>query len=274
MGNVYGSLCECDDFSCVRGANDALCSGHGDCVCGQCRCSDDWTGEDCSCTKLTDQCQHPLIADTCSGSGQCQCNTCQCGAPSQGQVYTGEFCELSPGETRPCLAVKDCVECLAFGTGEYQKEDCQTSCQFELEEKAVSAVGQSSGPNTCIAYNSNGCLFSYEFGEDDGEVFIHVVPQQTDQRDEGKGEVIKESCAQVNTLGVTLGVFGAVLLLGLLGICAFKGIQMLQYRRECAHFERLVQEAKYATNQTPNEMYRSPITTYKNPMYGIAKPDR
>ena len=26
MGNVYGSLCECDDFSCVRGANDALCS--------------------------------------------------------------------------------------------------------------------------------------------------------------------------------------------------------------------------------------------------------
>ena len=94
------------------------------------------------------------------------------------------------------------------------------------------------------------------------------------QGDDGKGEVMKESCAQVNTLGVTLGVFGAVLLLGLLGICAFKGIQMLQYRRECAHFDRLVQEAKYATNQTPNEMYKSPITTYKNPMYGVTKPDR
>ena len=104
--------------------------------------------------------------------------------------------------------------------------------------------------------------------------FSKARPDVVSQGDEGKGEVMKESCAQVNTLGVTLGVFGAVLLLGLLGICAFKGIQMLQYRRECAHFERLVQEAKYATNQTPNEMYRSPITTYKNPMYGVAKPDR
>ena len=47
-----------------------------------------------------------------------------------------------------------------------------------------------------------------------------------------------------------MGVFGAVLLLGLLGICAFMGIQLLQYRRECAHLERLVQEA----NQTLDEV--------------------
>jgi len=37
-----------------------------------------------------------------------------------------------------------------------------------------------------------------------------------------------------------------------------------------AKFNKEVEATKFATNQNPNDIYRSPITEYKNPMYGKA----
>ena len=132
------------------------------------------------------------------------------------------------------------------------------------------------GVKPCLAYNTNGCAFAFESGTFDYEisdtgrvnvvqnknkVWIHAIESEND-------DAVMESCTEVNTLGITLGVFGAVLLLGILVILAFKAFQIMSYRRECAKFDKLVAEAKYAANQTPNDIYRSPVTTFKNPMYG------
>ena len=35
--SVYGRYCECDDVNCARGAGGNLCSGNGECKCGDCR---------------------------------------------------------------------------------------------------------------------------------------------------------------------------------------------------------------------------------------------
>ena len=37
--SVYGRYCECDDVNCARGAGGNLCSGNGECKCGDCRFS-------------------------------------------------------------------------------------------------------------------------------------------------------------------------------------------------------------------------------------------
>ena len=62
---VKGDFCECDNFSCDR-HEKRLCSGpeHGSCVCGQCSCLPDWTGDACQC---------PASNATCIAPGQCSC---------------------------------------------------------------------------------------------------------------------------------------------------------------------------------------------------------
>ena len=60
LARFYGQFCECDDLSCLRGpSNDLLCSGNGNCQCGLCKCNVNWKGEDCGCSKSTDQCIWP-----------------------------------------------------------------------------------------------------------------------------------------------------------------------------------------------------------------------
>lgn len=50
LQKIYGSFCECDNFSCER-ENGELCSGdHGRCECGKCICNPDWSGTACQCS--------------------------------------------------------------------------------------------------------------------------------------------------------------------------------------------------------------------------------
>ena len=102
QGQVWGRLCECDDFSCLRGSGkynsftnnsctyqcinvsspfsitwiyycikgdigaDEMCSGRGDCSCKECKCYPDWSGEDCSCSLKVDNCLSPYTNSYCS----------------------------------------------------------------------------------------------------------------------------------------------------------------------------------------------------------------
>jgi hypothetical protein len=39
----------CDNTACDRDIDGRLCSGHGQCVCGFCKCDDNWAGDACAC---------------------------------------------------------------------------------------------------------------------------------------------------------------------------------------------------------------------------------
>lgn len=64
LQKVTGEFCECDNFSCDRN-NNQLCSGNGNCVCGQCECNSNWSGKSCECSTNKDTCR--LHGLECSG---------------------------------------------------------------------------------------------------------------------------------------------------------------------------------------------------------------
>ena len=57
---LFSSLQVCDNTACGgRGPGGALCSGHGECACGRCRCRPRYTGDDCECRVKPDECRAP-----------------------------------------------------------------------------------------------------------------------------------------------------------------------------------------------------------------------
>uniref|UniRef100_A0A4W6F0B7 Integrin beta n=1 Tax=Lates calcarifer TaxID=8187 RepID=A0A4W6F0B7_LATCA len=101
FGKIYGSFCECDDFSCAR-HKGILCSGHGECHCGECKCHAGYIGDNCNCSTETSSC----ISDDgqmCSGRGNCVCGRCQCTEPGA----FGDTCEKCP--TCPDSFQPECV---------------------------------------------------------------------------------------------------------------------------------------------------------------------
>lgn len=45
----------------------------GVCVCGECACVTGWAGDSCDCTQSTDTCTAPGSDEVCSGHGDCVC---------------------------------------------------------------------------------------------------------------------------------------------------------------------------------------------------------
>jgi integrin beta 1 len=126
--------------------NGQLCSGHGSCVCGNCSCDLDWSGDDCSCLQNEAECSSPYNDLLCSGSGLCQCSRCKCNSDStKSGFFTGNYCEIGPNEAYPCSILRNCVECQAFESGPLA-EKCSELCNFDLQqvdsENATEAVWQ------------------------------------------------------------------------------------------------------------------------------------
>uniref|UniRef100_A0A8C2DD52 Integrin beta n=1 Tax=Cyprinus carpio TaxID=7962 RepID=A0A8C2DD52_CYPCA len=118
--NFYGEFCECDDEHCEKYANKQ-CAGHGKCKCGRCECNEGYEGAACQCAKSDEDCKIDGIV--CHERGKCVCNQCECQ-----RGYKGPSCKVCPTCQRPCQESGSCVECLAFGTGPFEKS-CVENCK-------------------------------------------------------------------------------------------------------------------------------------------------
>ena len=67
---------------------------------------------------------------------------------------------------------------------------------------------------------------------------------------------------------VALGLVLALLLFGLLFIALWRCCVIVLDRRQYALFLKEAEMARYAANHNANDLYKSPITTFQNPMYG------
>ncbi|XP_066269746.1 uncharacterized protein [Branchiostoma lanceolatum] len=79
---------------CKASDSAQICSGHGECVCGQCECwhflpiaKERYTGQYCECDNLS--CDR-YMGEICGGHGACQCGQCVCE-----EGWTGTACQCS-----------------------------------------------------------------------------------------------------------------------------------------------------------------------------------
>uniref|UniRef100_A0A671PLN6 Integrin beta n=1 Tax=Sinocyclocheilus anshuiensis TaxID=1608454 RepID=A0A671PLN6_9TELE len=119
FGKIYGTFCECDDFSCAR-HKGILCSGHGECHCGECKCHAGYIGDNCNCSTETTSC----VSDDgkiCSGRGSCVCGRCQCTEP-------GAFGDTCEGDRHMWLQQ----------ASQYETDDSNTvQCVYKTENDCV-----------------------------------------------------------------------------------------------------------------------------------------
>ncbi|XP_071949789.1 integrin beta-1-like [Antedon mediterranea] len=248
LEKITGKFCNCDNFSCRRDSADLICGGpsKGTCICGQCECKPGYSGPDCSCPTSIENC----LASTgkeCNDAGHCECGVCMCNATL---VYDGPTCEDCDTCPAKCDRNRDCVQCLAYGTG-ISEEKCQECPQriilVEEEELIVN------GTDPCTYKDELGCLFSFNFVMN-GTMEVILVQKIT-------------SCPEgIDALWLAIGIIIGILLVGLALLLAWKIATFIYDKREYAKFLKELENAR--TDANINPLFKSSTTTYKNPTYG------
>ncbi|XP_069080308.1 integrin beta-6 isoform X1 [Pleurodeles waltl] len=246
-GRIYGSYCECDDFSCVR-FKGLMCGGHGDCECGECVCHSGWLSEYCNCTTNVDTC---VSEDgvLCSGRGECICGKCVCTKPG----VSGNTCERCPTCGDPCTSKRSCIECHLSSTDEQSPGECAEKCK--LVDATVSTNQEFSDDESvsCSVQGENDCLITFRMASDDqGKTVIYNMSQ-------------KDCPEPPNIPMIVLGVSLAILLIGIFFLCIWKLLVSVHDRKEVAKFEAERSKAKWEMGTNP--LYRGSTTTFKNVTY-------
>ncbi|XP_044525775.1 integrin beta-6 isoform X2 [Gracilinanus agilis] len=244
-GKVYGTYCECDNFSCVR-HKGLICGDNGHCDCGECICNSGWTGEYCNCTTSTDSC---ISEDgtLCSGRGNCTCGKCVCTNPGA----SGPRCEQCPTCGDPCNSKRSCIEC-HLSSDDRSNGECVDKCK--LVDATISDEDFSKENSvSCTLQGENDCLITFLMTTDkEGRTVLHSINQ-------------KDCPEPPNILMIMLGVSLAILLIGIVLLCIWKLLVLFHDRKEVAKFEAERSKAKWQMETNP--LYRGSTSTFKNVTY-------
>uniref|UniRef100_A0A8C0YK60 Integrin beta n=1 Tax=Cyprinus carpio carpio TaxID=630221 RepID=A0A8C0YK60_CYPCA len=271
-----GSRCECSEGEynptqqdrCSPNPAAPVCSGRGDCVCGQCACRstdfgkvwgpycecDDFSclrskGQICSgngeCNCGNCQCSPGWSGDSCacstrtdacmgsggmlcSGRGHCLCGVCECTQPG---AY-GLTCEKCPTCPDACTIKKECVECKHYKRGDLYEKNCNHVCRDKIEQVDELVFHEKNSVN-CSYKDEDDCVQNFQYYEDaSGQSFLYLVKEP-------------ECPKGPDFLVVAPLVIGAILLLGLAALLVWKLLITIHDRREFAKFEEEKARAKW-----------------------------
>ncbi|KAM8855217.1 integrin beta-5 [Spinachia spinachia] len=243
FGKIYGSYCECDDFSCAR-HKGVLCSGHGECHCGQCKCHAGYVGGSCNCSTETSAC----VADDgqmCSGRGTCVCGRCQCAEPGA----FGDTCEKCPTCPDACGTKRECIECRLFNSGRIaDNQTCQRLCKDEIIT-AETLSAEDPGAVLCLYKTENDCVMKFTYSEHASGQSILTALKEPECGGGGP-----------DALTVLLAVVGSILLVGVALLAIWKLVITVHDRREFVRFQSARSRARY--EMASNPLYKQPATTH------------
>ncbi|KAG8505758.1 Integrin beta-2, partial [Galemys pyrenaicus] len=289
-----GKSCECQtqgrssqelEGSCRKDNNSVICSGLGDCVCGQCVChasdvpNKEVYGQYCECDNFN--CER-YEGEVCGGEkrGRCFCGKCSCKEEYQGSAcqceksnnvcqnrrgsvcsgrgechcnvcrcdkgYQLPTCDECLGCTLPCAASVSCAECLKFEKGPFEK-NCSKACG-NLTPKNSSLSNRK-----CRERDSEGCWMVYTLRQRDGreQYDIHV-------------EDDRECVEGPRVAAIVGGTVAGVVLIGVLLLVIWKALTHLSDLREYKRFEKEKLKSQWNND---NPLFKSATTTVMNPKF-------
>uniref|UniRef100_A0A8C2D351 Integrin beta n=1 Tax=Cyprinus carpio TaxID=7962 RepID=A0A8C2D351_CYPCA len=227
FGKIYGTFCECDDFSCAR-HKGILCSGHGECHCGECKCHAGYIGDNCNCSTETASCASD-DGKICSGRGSCVCGRCQCTEPGA----FGDTCEKCPTCPDACGTKRECIECRLFNTGRLaDNQTCQRMCKDEIITMETLKTDDSNTVQ-CVYKTENDCVMKFTYSEHaNGQSVLTALKEP-------------ECAVAPNAMTVLLAVVGSILLMGIVLLAIWKLVITIHDRREFARFQSARSRARY-----------------------------
>ncbi|XP_064183464.1 integrin beta-6 isoform X1 [Anguilla rostrata] len=244
FGRIYGTYCQCDDFSCPR-FHGKLCGGHGHCMCGECSCHSGWTGEYCNCSSSTDACVAE-DGELCSGRGKCVCGRCVCSVPGA----SGDTCERCPTCGDSCSTSRGCVECHLQAKD--SPEECHHKCGVIHTYVNWTTEYDESQSILCTLNGENDCLISF---------IITPGPHGNTVYD-----LKLSDCPEPpNIPMIVLGVCLSILTIGIILLGIWKLLVSFHDRKEVAKFE--AERAKVKWQSGTNPLFRSSTSTFKNVTY-------
>uniref|UniRef100_A0A8C4QN49 Integrin beta n=1 Tax=Eptatretus burgeri TaxID=7764 RepID=A0A8C4QN49_EPTBU len=268
-----GRECECSsdavpstdmDASCrPDNSSEMVCSGRGDCLCGECVChgrenlGELLYGKYCECDNFS--CDR-TAGIMCGGNGVCDCSHCKCfdnftgaacdcpvatdGCQSlDGEIcsnrgtcvcgvcqcldskYQGPTCELCPMCPEVCQEHKDCVQCHMLKSDSQQVE-CN-SCVVSVHH-----VPELDSLASCRVQDVQNCWIIFSFVGNGRNTTI-VVQEK------------RECPAEPDVAAIVVGVVTGIVLAGLLLLLGWKLLTTLHDRREVAKFEKEKLTAKW-----------------------------
>ncbi|XP_016076742.1 PREDICTED: integrin beta-2 [Miniopterus natalensis] len=298
-----GKACECQtqgrssqdlEGSCRKDNSSIICSGLGDCICGQCVCHTSDVpnkkifGQFCECDNVNCERYNGKI---CGGTdrGECRCgkclckpgyegSACQCHKSTdgcrnlQGSVCSGRgqclcnvcqcdvgyqlpFCEECPGCLSPCSQHISCAECLKFDKGPFMKT-CSMECQNLKLLSEPPEPGRYRNPK-----------LTRKCRERDSEgCWVTYTMWQVDGKDKHDIYVdeIRECPKGPNVAAIVGGTVAGVVLIGVLLLVIWKALTHLNDLREYKRFEKEKLKSQWNND---NPLFKSATTTVMNPKF-------
>ncbi|KAJ8793631.1 hypothetical protein J1605_003639 [Eschrichtius robustus] len=289
-----GKNCECQtqgrssqelEGSCRKDNSSIICSGLGDCICGQCVCHTSDVpnkkiyGQFCECDNVN--CER-YDGQVCGGEkrGLCFCGTCRCQNGHEGSAcqclkstkgclnldgvecsgrgrcrcnvcqcdpgYQPPLCLECPGCPAPCARYANCAECLKFDQGPFAK-NCSAACgETKLLPKPLPG-------RTCKERDSEGCWMTYTLLQREGRdrYDVHV----NDTRECMKGP---------NVAAIVGSTVAGVVLVGILLLGIWKVLTHVSDLREYKRFEKEKLKSQWNND---NPLFKSATTTVMNPKF-------
>ncbi|KAM3962754.1 uncharacterized protein ACR2FA_003136 [Aphomia sociella] len=234
------------------------CNGNGDYSCGVCKCHEGWSGEycdkeECNSARGDIPCKHPLRSEECSGNGKCGNCGCICDRNKEGSQYFDKenYC------ADLCLITYECDACLDKPAG--RCPDCPSLVLKNYNESLMTETDE---------FHRNVWVKCEETVDD---CLIHYAASKNALNDILVMRI--NSCDPV-AAGVSQGlkVTLPVVLVAAALVCAAAGIAYMMLKNKPGPMPPT--SAQYQELDGPktrveeNPTYKSPTTSYNNPMWG------